>query len=533
MDEVQTQFGRSEVPFFHAESTKRALAHLCDCDRVVIYCGAGVTIDRTGLGWTDLIKEIFDHDSKSAREYPTHEEIESLSLNLPPAWLASVLTQYVLDDRTTHSALQTRLASKLAISLYQENGWKAGRLSTSVAKLALWSAQIKGSARIITTNYDTYIEDALGSQLVRMQLLDGLPIPELRVRVLGERRPRHIGRPSPFVELTYVHGRVDRDHAYRGHLVVSEHDYATTHDRVVGELVDAFKSARTGVVILGASLSDAPLVEALARTSAHENRYALVPMRSMGFTEHPSELAHRLTQHAVKRGELLGLTVLTPDFRFQSAQFCEELLLTLTIPEGSAAALSDQLGLRYGTRLLTWWKKWESTTSAKDFDVMWESMTESVARLRTIIANARAVTDDKEAFRLEFWVRADPSGQRGLTLWATSDGPLFDRSALKREPLGLGTESASISAFIEGRPELRDVTDLSQRASRHARWRSFLSVPIYVPTTELQDHLPVAVMTLSSNKALGDSALPLPRVSQMEILVRAIKEIGKAMAALP
>ena len=50
--------------FFQKDKTKNALRDLAKAEKILIYCGAGVTYDLTNLGWDDLIKEVFEESFK-------------------------------------------------------------------------------------------------------------------------------------------------------------------------------------------------------------------------------------------------------------------------------------------------------------------------------------------------------------------------------------------------------------------------------------------------------------------------------------
>lgn len=46
-------------PFLSLPRVHRAINQLASQNDLVIYCGAGVTRDRTGLGWSELVSEVF------------------------------------------------------------------------------------------------------------------------------------------------------------------------------------------------------------------------------------------------------------------------------------------------------------------------------------------------------------------------------------------------------------------------------------------------------------------------------------------
>src|SRR3954454_14189494 len=105
MPSVEASFRRSVDQFFHQPSTRHALRDLSSGRSLVIYCGAGVTIDRTSMGWGGLIAAIFRPDAAAHRDYPSAEDIELLRQHEDPLRLASILSRYGLDRDTTDARL--------------------------------------------------------------------------------------------------------------------------------------------------------------------------------------------------------------------------------------------------------------------------------------------------------------------------------------------------------------------------------------------------------------------------------------------
>ncbi|MDO4632113.1 MAG: hypothetical protein Q4A82_07525 [Corynebacterium sp.] len=69
-------FQHDQSPFFCHADTGAALTDLSAANRIVIYCGAGVTYDLTGLGWDGLVEAIFEEAKDDAAEY--NSEIDHL-----------------------------------------------------------------------------------------------------------------------------------------------------------------------------------------------------------------------------------------------------------------------------------------------------------------------------------------------------------------------------------------------------------------------------------------------------------------------
>lgn len=61
-----------EKPFLITERVEGSLSQLTEEQTLVIYCGAGVTVGRTGLEWNDLVLSVFNQ-SEEAGNLPPDE----------------------------------------------------------------------------------------------------------------------------------------------------------------------------------------------------------------------------------------------------------------------------------------------------------------------------------------------------------------------------------------------------------------------------------------------------------------------------
>ncbi|WP_456505253.1 SIR2 family protein [Arthrobacter sp. UYCu723] len=522
-------FRRSTVEFFHSRQTKSAIDKISNSRNLIIYCGAGTTIDRTGLSWGALIAEIFKNGNKRSPEYPTDDEIDLLiSGEDSPMRVASILTQYAMDDAITMDALANTLGSRLAISLYKRSHWSSGSLVEFIARLATGTSMSGKQVTVITTNYDTLIEDAVKI------ILDGdksrHPTEPIGLNVIDTNlQAREL---TDGINLAYLHGRVNEDGGHRGRLVLSEIDYQETHDRSVKFLASSFRRPNTAVLILGSSLTDPPLVEALSisRKKNRISKFAIMPIQATKYAQKTltRQDTSRSKKHIMRRGELLGLNILIPDFYFQIAQFCLEADLVRTVDSVSYDAWSD----RYGQRLLGWWSDWKDNFIDVDF-------------LNNFAADSRGFLDElrrdfltynpddigeDESLRLELWVREDPSARRGLSLVASSAGYFTDESVLRREEFSLYSANASLRAFQDGRVQHTDASRLLRDGKKEitSRWRSYLCVPIRVQTGSAGS-LPVGVITLSSTRSVWHSGLPSGRNETMAQIVRGMAVIGQEL----
>lgn len=544
-----TPFLRSDDQFFHQQMTRTALLALATGEKLTIYCGAGVTIDRTGLGWGQLIASIFTPDGASHPSHPTKEEIDIMRRSEDPMRLASILTQYGLDQAKTPSKLKSHLTPLLQNRLYKVTGWQAGLLVNNVCSVATTAAANGVEVDVITTNYDTHLEDGFARILTRFRdrledrgETDQLKrVPKIVVRVrdedcADERDLLTIGSPTAeaALNLHYVHGRIDQENSSAGHLVMSELDYALARPHTLETLRRLFDGNRH-TIILGASLTDPPLVDALALTKPekkrHEfNRYVVMPRSSLHYDDQDAKTSNRIVSHLGRRAELLGIQLLVPDFRIQVAQFLEELHLCMRDDASPLEFLSDERGERYGCRLLTWWTSWQEREIARTAEHAYQEVSKHFQDIKQLIAAASAVTygesQRQERFRLELWVREDPARFRALTKWASSSGPVLDPDVRRTAELELDSGNASVRTFMEGRPQHLAASDLREMGFQ-SRWLSYLCVPIWVRVSSGQ--VPVGVLTLASNRDTSASALPLPKMDFMEQLRNMMIAAGKAM----
>ncbi|MDN4646194.1 SIR2 family protein [Arthrobacter sp. PsM3] len=541
---AEATYSCSSVEFFHSTVTKTAIEKLASKKNLVIYCGAGTTIDRTGLGWAALITSIFT--GGTSKGYPTDEEIKLMAkTEASPLQLASILTQYSLENFSTDVKMQENLGARLASLLYQNASWAGGLTSEFIAQLAFEvSAGSGGSVTIVTTNYDTFIETRIrelctGFSSVQPEdvLADGADeIVQTNQRTVSVNaisndqleQPLEVNHSADGVQFVYLHGSVDAAGTHRGTLVLSEADYQRTRQYSVELLSLLFSRQQSAVVILGASLTDPPLIEALAvtRKNAEDpgnkiSRVCVLPISSTGYVRHglSPQAMSQMKRHITKRGRLLGVDILIPDFHFQVAQFGYELSLAAAERPYST---SDE---RYGMRLSRWFTDWEKTNEKhEEFSAKFFAYSQKrLALLRSSYFDYD--TDDNgedESLRLEIWARTG-RGTRQLSLIASSLGVLTDKTVRRCEPLSVTSTNASVRAFQEGRPLHVDATDIlrSGKADVTSRWKSYLSVPI-----KNDDVVPVGVVTLASTRTRDSSGLPSGISQRMEQIVDMFRDLG-------
>ncbi len=84
---------RSERPFFEDELTGEIITTTAEVEgRLLLYCGAGVTIDRTGHSWGGLVMSLLpERRHKSRPGMPTRSQVGSLNRTAPDTLASSVV----------------------------------------------------------------------------------------------------------------------------------------------------------------------------------------------------------------------------------------------------------------------------------------------------------------------------------------------------------------------------------------------------------------------------------------------------------
>lgn len=502
---------RSDEPFFESPLTGETIASAAGADgRLLLYCGAGVTIDRTGHSWQSLIMSLLpERRHKNRPGMPTRSDVERLRKDSPEP-LASSVVYLLRESSGGGEKLQRTLRERLRESLYRTQGqWQGGNLIHEVITLGFLRAWAGRDMTILTTNYDTYLEQYY-RELRDLLSQHHRSFPGLRVLRAGDRTPLRLieplnmppGEPGEYLELVYLHGCMPPVGAGKVSwpLVLDENSYASSANEVEAAIQEAFTEA-SFALILGTSLRDTPLVRALSKTRETSCERIGVMLR-LDFA-HDDESSETLAlQMAQNRASELAFTPLLPDFPSQIAQLLREIALHMVFPSAEA---DNPLSLAYGLRLEAWWDAWSTGFGAD---------TELNDGLRMALDNVHTMTGltpqqspmDPQAERLqmEVWVRDNPaSGSRRLRRWGRASDVHPDGVAGKASEIERNSYLAPIRTFVEGRPLLLDVESLDGKRHRldQYTWKSFLCVPIR------SNSAIVGVMCLASSAHVDDCAM--------------------------
>lgn len=502
---------RSRTPFFESPLTGAVIDRVAAEEApLLLYCGAGVTIDRTGHSWSALIKSCFpDRHSKNYLKGARRADIEAHATIAPEQLASSLIHTLRAVAAGSKQSLQDTLRKRIKRSLYSTAAtWQGGKLSSNIVQLTLFRSLRGRQTTIFTTNYDDHIEQRYREVRKVIETLPKVGVPGLRVVGIESRDPILELAPvrldpdaaSSYLTVIYLHGRVPATGAVSWPIVLDENSYAATAPHVGAILAQGFEDHPLSLII-GSSLQDLPLVRALSSTRKHGERLALLTKGSHAhdLSADGDSLALELLRD---RAAELAVSPVLADFHGQIAQLINEMKLRTAFPNPQANA---PLSWNYMERLDRWWQGWSvATGSDATLPSTLHTALQEVLPLFDITPDADPLHGEDERYRLELWVRAFPvAAERQLVRWATSDGRTLEGAKGKCGPLDTTSYLAPVRAFIEGRPGAYDIADLERGRASIDRYtsKSFLAVPVRV-----EDCI-VGVLSLTSSHRLSTARM--------------------------
>jgi hypothetical protein len=257
----------------------------------------------------------------------------------------------------------------------------------------------------------------------------------------------------------------------------------------VADLLDSLLRGRDAFIV-GSSLTDPPLLDALHRTrDVGRRRIALTATPGYGVESLDSDEVDLLKDALSDRMQEYGVELYFPDFYYQVPQFVREVTMAALLSSIGRYDQDSGTELRYDKRLEEWWTRWEATHSSVP-NASQKAHDLAAAGLRELSVDLLPLKRDRqkrdEAFKLEVWLRWEPSREnRDLALWSHSDSVNANFRTPKRISMRNSEQSVAMQAFLHGKPILSD-----EAAG------TTLAVPVSVELG-LQ-WVPVGVVTLSS-----------------------------------
>ena len=456
------------LPFFARPSTKSLVDDLAHCVGLAVYAGAGVTIDQTGVSWSDLVVSLF-----TATQAMELAPAERLVREVGPLRAATVAERILCPASTAGERIS--MANTLRDILYRRNV-AGGRISTGIASLWIESA-LRGQAfPILTTNYDTHLEQTL---VLRCGLLRNYAINQGQTDLGGslEYLSSELKTATPIV---YLHGRIPKNDPIIDPPVLSEEDYRLRNSDT--QQLIAEEMQRYDFLIVGASLTDSPLINALLETrslaqagdKSKVKRFAFIERSAIGANT-PTIESHALLESFNRRLEYLGVQRIYFDYFAQVGQFLNEAHLAANLNHGEYPA-SDT---RYGARLRWWWTNWEKATKAKPKAL--ELQEQHHSKLLELTDRLRIGLGTSEPMKIEIWLRWDPTNAtRELRLWSSSYARFNDWTVAKTVLISTTSKHAAVRAFCEG-STVYDRIPIHDTAEPHREggvWETVVGMPL-------------------------------------------------------
>ena len=545
------------------DSLRKLYLSVADSNHIVIYCGSGVIKNKIGGVSRDSLVTLVAQKTMLgfAKQYG-FKKVSAACTNFftskdhTPEFKATIAASYAEKKDKDNT-----IVSSIGETLYRDS-WSEGRLLSELAKFVIkLSVDFKKSVSIVTSNYDTFIEDSIIKELY-------IPYAKKKEEEEGKTSTKDFkdfdvdlrlvgyaygegdkGVPCydyafarneklPKIEIHHLHGRicsmvssyalnnlasnkdVDKEGAglfiRSGKLVFSEEDYEESHDRSLEVLTNLFSQGTT--IIVGSSLTDTPLVRSLLKIKSKseeqhgKNGGKIVSSRRAVYAFMKCGI-DGYEKFQLERAEALGIEPLFYEFHDEIPEVFSNLtaLLVRGNKDGSySEVLPYDQALREWVRLAI-----RLTNHQKQFRELVESGYEMSAKLARDVIIERYARKD-ELLKIECWfldLEGDVS-KKVLRVWTNSVGPTFATDLRRSEAVSsLNAEKvASVQAFCEGAPKIIPIDQLKlglvklkdDKNISATRWKSFMSVPIVIPFEEYDVDVTVGVVTLASTYKYSD-----------------------------
>ena len=540
------------------DSLRKLYLSVADSNHIVIYCGSGVIKNKIGGVSRDSLVTLVAQKTMLgfAKQYG-FKKVSAACTNFftskdhTPEFKATIAASYAEKKDKDNT-----IVSSIGETLYRDS-WSEGRLLSELAKFVIkLSVDFKKSVSIVTSNYDTFIEDSIIKELYipyakkkeekgKTSTKDFKDF-DVDLRLVGYAYGEgDKGVPCydyafarneklPKIEIHHLHGRicsmvssyalnnlasnkdVDKEGAglfiRSGKLVFSEEDYEESHDRSLEVLTNLFSQGTT--IIVGSSLTDTPLVRSLFKSEEQhgKNGGKIVSSRRAVYAFMKCGI-DGYEKFQLERAEALGIEPLFYEFHDEIPEVFSNLtaLLVRGNKDGSySEVLPYDQALREWVRLAI-----RLTNHQKQFRELVESGYEMSAKLARDVIIERYARKD-ELLKIECWfldLEGDVS-KKVLRVWTNSVGPTFATDLRRSEAVSsLNAEKvASVQAFCEGAPKIIPIDQLKlglvklkdDKNISATRWKSFMSVPIVIPFEEYDVDVTVGVVTLASTYKYSD-----------------------------
>jgi hypothetical protein len=520
---------RSREQFFTVPDNQKMIADIARVDSLTIFVGSGVTIDRVGFGWRELVLELLRGLDVDADE----QDVLNSSYFTEPQLASIAAALYARGN-----ASQVRLRRDVQRRIYGDFSWRQGKFSPALALLAVTLVEHGRRVSVVTTNFDQYIEIDLAKQVVAKELQ---------------------GQGDANFVVQHLHGLVPVEDAERlgapdplESIVLSEADYFRSEVDVDGLLRNLFAS--DNVLVIGSGLDDAPLLRALSHTADQRatgtHRWAVLPkagiMKQRRLRDHPGDVgisdwqgsdADNLVRAWNRRMDQFDTTLILPDYYSQAAQFLVEISVELDHVHLNQSYDSPAAKYTHTHRLTNWMNEWtdaiyESSENApldlgagsrEPNSAVYVSQERHHFHLSQQLSQIESLmpSPSPRAMKLEVWLRYQPGNtSRNLRLWASSIGPFRSEDTMKTVPMEDQSNDAAVQVFCSGMPQIV--------LTHSTHWPVFLAVPI----TYLDKDGPITVGSIVLGIRDHAEYLDNKETTRLSLLVAKLKEIAEPIVAV-
>lgn len=504
------------MPYFEKRATLDGIERIARQSHLLIYAGAGVSMDKTGLSWPRIVENLL-------RRRIEDDRLRSAIQTENPLQSASIVKQLYISAFGVAGSDRV-LADDLRSFLYPEQISHRAELAHSLMRLAAELIDNGRSVRVVTTNYDDFLEQQLEEINALRVMRTQRPVefrtetPDYRADLSTAGRVRRAAEKLiGDGRLLHLHGFVPQNPTIAASPVTfSEIDYSRAY-LLSSEILEQLFSTHS-VLILGSSLTDPPLLSSLARTAevAERNklvRMAIMPLQGLNIAKSKADLADAFEQNIERRMRHFNVSVSFPDYYSQVAQMVTETRICVNESAHGRKYQSGAASAKYGNRLAAWWRSWQAART----DDLEEGNRQDHEVLRRELNAIKRDHELDEILKLELWVRWDPvPDSRRLRLWASSTGTWPEADSMRDAEISEYSEFVSVRTFCEGRTRIHEMQPADDR------WHIYLSVPVRVGIENGHD-VTVAVISLASmdrttklsNLYAADVATIATRISEL------------------
>lgn len=463
---------------FGSKKALRWIRELADAERLTIFVGAGSSVESGLPSWTALVQRLLDRAAEvGGLDEDERRHFVEWTLAREDVTGAGEIARQIL---------KRRFRSRLRSSLYQDVASAApAETARAVGQIAL--DRLSTVCELVTTNYDTLLEDA-----VREAVPD-----DRQVVALADNR----SVAGDVVAVRHLHGVLAPGAKTAGPLVLSDRDYHLMQDPASWQ--ESFvknQLENNTCLFVGTSLTDPNLLRYLHRAARKpQSRHAAVFLRQQDsslYDASPPEVIELREWSQERKWQEAGVTPLVLDYFSQSAQFLWEIVA------------ATRQGARYQAlpqRLRAWWRSLgasmltvEPSAFRRNQDELHRIVRGALDRTLALISQSGRRRGSGEVLGLTLWV-FDPD-RGGLVNWASADRVWRDPMTITPVPIEWSSDFVAMHAYCSG-------SLVSESTERYAasRWNHVVAFPVYVHAET--GRLPVGAMTLASSRTAEDSLL--------------------------